>query len=62
MNRSTQQILVHDHISALRLDSDANRLVAQARQASKASAQVRQDRPGMSFGLLRRLVDRLVAA
>ncbi len=62
MNGTTEQILAHDHIRALRREADASRLVSRARQASKASAQVRQDRPGPSFGFLRRLVDRLVAA
>ena len=62
MNRTTQQILVDDHIRALRLEADAGRLVAQARRASKASAKVRRDQAGVSFGFLRRLVDRLVTA
>jgi hypothetical protein len=65
MNRMTQHILVDDHIRALRREADAGRLVAQARQARqapRASAKVRQDRPGLSLGFLRRLVDRLVAA
>ena len=62
MNRTTEQILVDDHIRALRREADAGRLVSQARKASKASAEVRRDRTGPSFGFLRRLVDRLVTA
>jgi hypothetical protein len=61
----TQHILVDDHIRALRREADAGRLVSQARQArqaSKAGAEVRQHRAGLSFGFLRRLVDRLVTA
>jgi len=62
MNRTTQQILVDDHIRALRREADTGRLVSQARRASKATARVRQDPTGLSFGFLRRLVGRLVAA
>ena len=66
MQRTTERILVDDHIGARRREADATRLVAQARQASKALPKHRpQDRPeraGLPFGFLRRLVDRLVAA
>ena len=58
----TEQILVDDHIRAIRREADAARLVAQARRASKAPAAVRDDRGGLPFGFLRRLVGRLVAA
>ncbi len=62
MDRTTQQILVDEHIRGLRLEAEAGRLVAHARTASKARATVREDRAGLSFGFLRRLVGRLVAA
>jgi len=58
-NRSEQLLVT---IRALRREADTGRLVSQARRASKATAQVRQDPTGLSFGFLRRLVGRLVAA
>ena len=62
MYRPTERILVDDHIRAMQREADDGRLVAQARQAARRSTEVRQQRAGMSFGFLRRLVDRLVAA
>jgi hypothetical protein len=66
MYRPTQQILADDRIRTMRREAEAERLVAQARQASKAPPKdrprERRDRFGVPFGFLRRLVDRLVAA
>ena len=62
MYRPAERILVDDHIRTMRREAEAGRLVAQARQAATRSTKVRRQRAGLSFGFLRRLVDRLVAA
>jgi hypothetical protein len=62
MYRPTERILADDHIRTMQREADAGRLVAQARQAAKPSKDIPHERAGLSFGSLRRLVHRLVAA
>jgi len=57
-----ERILVDDHIRTMRREAEAGRMVAQARQAARPSTDVRRQRAGLSFGFLRRLAHRLVAA
>jgi hypothetical protein len=57
-----ERILVDERIRTMHREAESGRMVAQARQAATRSTDVRRQQAGLSFGFLRRLAHRLVAA